>query len=321
MHLVEEIFMAMSQLLTRLLNFSASVARALMGGHPESSLIRAAFGFLALAIALLAAGMYSHWSVMVSAAVPGTLFIVLMSATYSGTKSFFTVMGIGTASMFMILWLFAMDNIHYVVLAVSMLFLTAMIAYMDGPMVSCMIRGTLAEMRVRSALKRIAGKKGHLLSNVVLQNDIGSCEIDYVVVNHAGVFVVDSRGLSGRVFNQGESAPWLQVLPSNQTIEFESPALENARQVRAMESLLGSDVPVHGVVVFTNAKFANEMPPNVVHVFELKGYIRQFKSKALVSSGQMHVVNTIEKKRDTSRAGRRALQQRMEERRLREHMG
>ncbi|WP_018079153.1 NERD domain-containing protein [Thiobacillus denitrificans] len=320
MHLIEEIFVAMSHLLNRLMKFSVDVTRALMGGRQETFLVRAAFGCLLVGIFLVVGGIQSHWAVLVAAAVPGVLFMVLLSAAYAGAKSFFTVTGMGVVALFAILWLFNMDNAQYLVLATGMLFVTGMIAFLDGAMVSSMIRGALADMRVKSTLKRIAGKTGHVIHNVLLQSELYSCEIDHILINHAGVFVVETKGMSGRIFNQGENMPWIQAPSTDHSMEFESPIEQNARHVSVLKELLGTEYPIYSLVVFTNATFANAMPSNVIQVGDLKKYIRQFKHKAIVSSAQAHALNTIESKRDTSRAGQREHRRRVEERRLREHM-
>lgn len=320
MHLIDEIFIAMNYMLNRLLKFLVDITKAMIGGRPETFLVRSAFGFLLLAVFLGVGGMYSHWGLTVVAAVPGMIFMVLLSAAYAGAKSFFTVVSAVTVSLFTILWLFDTGNTHYLMLALSMLFVTGMIAFLDGVMISSMIRGTLAEMRVNSTLKRIAGKTGHVVNNVLLQNEHFSCEIDHVLINHAGVFIVETKGLAGRIFNQGEHAPWMQVLPSEQSMQFESPIVQNARHVSVLKEMLGNEYPVYSVVVFTNATFANEMPSNVMLIGDLKKYIKNFKHKAIVSSAQAHALNTIESKRDSSNAAKREHLRRIAERRLREHM-
>lgn len=320
MHLIEEIFLAMNQMLNRLARFSANLARALMGGQPESFLVRAAFACLVLAIVLGVGGLQTHWALSVVAVIPVTVFALLLSSAYAGAKSFFTVIGTGMVALFAILWLFDTENLHYLTLSASMLFVTGMIGFLDGAMISWMISGTLAELRVKSILKRIAGKSGHVLNNVLLQNEQYSCEIDHILINHAGVFAIERKDQAGKIFNQGDERPWIQVLASEQTVEFESPVVQTARHVTVLKELLGSAYPVYSLVVFTNAIFGNEMPSNVIRLCDLRKYIKQFKHKAIVSSAQAHALNTIESKRDTSRAGQREHQRRVDARRLREHM-
>lgn len=81
----------------------------------------------------------------------------------------------------------------------------------------------------------------------------GLTQIDVVAVNELGIFVIESKDLSGWLYGDEQQEYWTQVLDyGREKHSFYNPFLQNTLHVKAMRELLGDELPILSVVVFGN---------------------------------------------------------------------
>jgi hypothetical protein len=138
------------------------------------------------------------------------------------------------------------------------------------------LKGKLGEWQVKSVLRRsLPPDEYTLLHNVTIPSREGTTQIDHVVVSRFGIFVIETKNLSGWIFGSDRDSHWTQTFRRSKP-RFQNPLRQNYAHVRALESLLGLPASVfHSVVVFTGtAEFKTPMPPNVTRLGGLSRFIR-----------------------------------------------
>lgn len=139
------------------------------------------------------------------------------------------------------------------------------------------LKGALGEAKVKfSAKLRLPADVYHPLHNITLPTPDGTTQIDHVFVSPFGVFVVETKNMTGWIFGGERQAQWTQKI-YKQTFRFQNPLHQNYKHVKALEAAL--DLPpdvIHSVVVFAgDSTFKTPMPPMVTQGV---GYIRYIKS-------------------------------------------
>jgi len=137
--------------------------------------------------------------------------------------------------------------------------------------------GKQGESRVHSGLTRFLDRKFYrLFTNITLPIGDTTTQIDHLVVSPYGIFVIETKNMTGWVFGNPDHARWTQVNYQFR-LRFQNPLQQNEVHVRAVRNLLRlHPEDVHNVVVFVgDSTFKTPMPPEVVQgVNELANFIK-----------------------------------------------
>lgn len=138
-------------------------------------------------------------------------------------------------------------------------------------------RGKLGEYRVNTGLASHLDKNVYrLVEDVTLPVGDGTTQIDHLVVSRYGIFVIETKDMTGWIFGNPDQARWTQMIYGDR-YRFQNPIRQNYKHVKTVQELLGlGRFQVIGVVAFVGrCRFKTPMPPAVVQgVFELVGFIR-----------------------------------------------
>lgn len=137
--------------------------------------------------------------------------------------------------------------------------------------------------------------KYHLLNNVTLRTGNGTTQIDHIIISIYGIFVIETKNMSGWIFGNPKHKTWTQVIYEDR-YKFQNPLHQNYKHVKALKSLLRlNSLQLHSVVVFVGGcDFMTEMPENVTY---LEGFIEYVESKqqpVLVGSEVKAIIEKIE---------------------------
>jgi len=138
------------------------------------------------------------------------------------------------------------------------------------------------EMEVNDVLEEIKGYK--LLSNVMIKRQNGTSQIDHILIGRKGVFVIETKDFSGKIYGDQYSKYWTQKLNGRKNT-FYNPIRQNYGHVKALEEMLDRKDIFISLIVFTNKskikKVRSEIP--VIQVKMLKKFIRKYKSDISLS--------------------------------------
>lgn len=307
MHLIKEIFEALLYQAMSLLGIFKMYILALAGKQRGTLLTRLGvfIGLIGAGTLYLATRAESALSSLIvplayaSLAVAALLLIIAIPSV----KRTFGYAGLALSAAISIIYFIGYGGYDVIVLAASLALVSISTLLIDDRYLTGCIRGAVAEWRVHQILKRYSRHGGRLFANAVFPNNGLSVEIDHILINHAGVFVIETKGLSGIIDGDQREDYWRQVLRRMEN-KILSPIRQIDTHVRVISQLVGNGIPVYGIVVFTNARFARAMPPNVIHIKDLRRYLKQFREQALEDRMISAVAQRIEASIDSSRAAR-----------------
>ncbi|MBR5592196.1 MAG: NERD domain-containing protein [Kiritimatiellae bacterium] len=148
-------------------------------------------------------------------------------------------------------------------------------------------KGVLGEFAGKLAVKQWLPESGYeLFSDVMLQDKRGTTQIDHVVVSRFGIFVIEAKGISGKLYASSETKyrTW-KVYRNGRGYTFQNPYLQNYRHRCALSEVL--DVPLdalHDVIFFPHEDLVLATPEKVAASFvtgrrKLAEYILSFKEQ------------------------------------------
>lgn len=147
-----------------------------------------------------------------------------------------------------------------------------------GILQSAWFKGLMGEARVNFAAKlHLDRNQYHLLTNITLPTEDGTTQIDHVIVSRYGVFVIETKNMTGWIFGSEHQPFWTQQIFRHRT-RFQNPLRQNYKHVKVLESALGIDSgKIFSLVVFVgDSSFKTEMPE---YVTNRDGYIQYIKSR------------------------------------------
>lgn len=128
------------------------------------------------------------------------------------------------------------------------------------------LKGKRGEARVRRYLERsFAADANTLLNDITLPTSDGSTQIDHILLNRSGIFVIETKFMAGWIFGTAKQSNWTQTFYRHKT-RFKNPLHQNYRHIKAIQSLLNLDLQhLHNIVVFAgSATKKTAMPANVI---------------------------------------------------------
>lgn len=125
--------------------------------------------------------------------------------------------------------------------------------------------GAQGERRVSSTLKRRLPEKDYIiLDDLTLPTTRGTTQIDHVVLSQHGIFVVETKNMSGWIFGSEKQPRWTQTMRRHKS-QFQNPLRQNFQHVKVVQELLGVRTDqVKNLVAFVgSAEPKTIMPQNV----------------------------------------------------------
>jgi hypothetical protein len=137
------------------------------------------------------------------------------------------------------------------------------------------------------------------LKNVTLMLSDGSTtQIDHIIVAPYGIFVVETKNMSGWIFGSEHQKEWTQQIFKNK-FRFQNPLHQNYRHIKALEEVLGlpSSTFVSVIVFVGDCEFKTPMPSNVFRGISYIRYIRSFINEKLDPTQIRLVLNKLQNQR------------------------
>lgn len=140
-------------------------------------------------------------------------------------------------------------------------------------------KGHIGELLVRLfAHLKLDKQTYQRLHNVTLNTPDGTTQIDHVFLSRYGIFVLETKNMSGWIFGSEKQAQWTQKL-YKRTFKFQNPLRQNYKHLKALEATLGaSPEHLHSVIAFVGGStFKTEVPANVTLGIGFIHYIKSFQ--------------------------------------------
>lgn len=146
------------------------------------------------------------------------------------------------------------------------------------------VKGQIGEAAVDRKLSQSLDKSHYkVLDDVTLETSRGTTQIDHIVLSPFGIFVIETKNMSGWIFGSERDPYWTQSFRRSKN-RFQNPLRQNYAHVKALQEVLGlNHSKFFSLVVFTgNAEFKTAKPDNVISLDRLIPFIQR-KMKVLIS--------------------------------------
>ena len=159
------------------------------------------------------------------------------------------------------------------------------------------VKGMIGETIIKIVIGRNSTdlkKPKLIINNLVLETAPGkTSQIDHVVINPNGVFVIETKNYSGRIYGNDSQQNWTQVLNYGKVKNhFYSPVKQNLTHKYKIQELLPKDTPIFSIIVFVkgNIEFIQSKS-----VYTIGGVIRKLKTptEKLLSYDEMNSIYDI----------------------------
>ena len=119
--------------------------------------------------------------------------------------------------------------------------------------------GAKGEALVAKKLNRYKNENDRLLNDVVLLDSKGeSYQIDHIFINKNGIWIIETKNWSGRIYGSDEQKEWTQVLAyGKEKHRHYSPVKQNLTHVNKILKVLKGKTAIIPLVVFVSADISN----------------------------------------------------------------
>jgi hypothetical protein len=156
-------------------------------------------------------------------------------------------------------------------------------------------KGARGERLVHNALTSVLNDQDYrVLTDLILPVAGGTTQIDHLVLSRFGIFVIETKNMSGWIFGSADQAKWMQVQKRSKR-QFQNPLRQNYAHVKAVQEILKIDQKaLHNFVVFTGtAEPKTAMPDSVAWGLKDLGRLIARQREQMLSDAQ---VNAYSKK-------------------------
>jgi hypothetical protein len=154
-------------------------------------------------------------------------------------------------------------------------------------------RGWLGEFRVKLTIGKTNPGISYVINDCRIRvSEDKTTQIDHIVINENGVFVIETKNYSGRIYGQENQHEWIQVLSYGKVKnKLYNPVKQNKTHVYNVSKVVGLDVPVVSAVVFVQG---NVQYISADGVYTLSGLKRLLKNGCgyKLNTTQMEAVYT-----------------------------
>lgn len=160
-------------------------------------------------------------------------------------------------------------------------------------------KGRMGERRVRGLIsRRLDPAIYRELSDVTLQTERGTTQIDHVYVSPFGILVIETKCMTGWIFGGARQAQWTQSIYGKKH-RFQNPLRQNYAHIKALQLMLHlPESAFKSIVVFVgDCTLKTEMPDEVCTYSDLIEYIHSIDKPILSQQQVAEAYDTIQTQR------------------------
>jgi hypothetical protein len=155
------------------------------------------------------------------------------------------------------------------------------------------------ELLVIRTLKQNFNKKtNYLMNNVTLPiYDNGSTQIDHILINEYGIFVIETKHYSGWIFGNEVDYKWCQKFLNGRKFKFLNPIKQNQTHINHLKRYLDfiSSKEFISIIVFTgNGTVKTQTGKNVISLEELTNQIQAHHKKVFNLNEIYKIIGKLE---------------------------
>ena len=148
---------------------------------------------------------------------------------------------------------------------------------LDGRPIIILDKGRRGEARVRNAIGLTVEGSQYVINDLLLSvGENKTCQIDHVLINRNGIFVIETKNYAGRIYGQENQREWTQVLGyGNVKNKLYNPIKQNKTHIYHISNILTEKLPIISAVVFVEGNTHFIDAEGVYSISELKRLIQR----------------------------------------------
>ncbi len=159
------------------------------------------------------------------------------------------------------------------------------------------LRGDIGEGTVARHLKNLPGNKYTVFNDVMVKTGRGSVQIDHIVVSVYGIFVIETKNISGIITGTEHGESWLKT-DHGRKYEFFNPITQNTGHINALAHKL--NVPASkfiSIIAFSTRGrlMFHQLPTPVVYIPQVTGKIKCYRDIKLSAKRANEIADQIQK--------------------------
>lgn len=158
-------------------------------------------------------------------------------------------------------------------------------------------KGKRGEREVARVLKKF----GTVFNDYIIVDQHGkSHQVDHILVSHSGIFVLETKNLSGRIYGRQEQRNWTQVLAYGKVKNsIYNPLMQNKTHIYHVGRVIKNKYPITSCVVFVNADIRRVSADNVFTPRQLRSHLRKAPSVLTVAE-ILSIAETLQNAKNTT---------------------
>ena len=161
--------------------------------------------------------------------------------------------------------------------------LVVLVAYLQVPSV----RGKRGENLVRRVLGKTQEGLRYVFNDYKIVDAGMSCQIDHILINQNGVFVIETKNYSGDIYGTDEQREWTQVLAYGKVKnKIYNPVKQNNTHLYRVRKILPKEIPLVSIVVFVQNNTQHIISKVAIPLYSLSDKI-ETNNKITLSSQQI----------------------------------
>lgn len=159
--------------------------------------------------------------------------------------------------------------IYFIVILIVLL--AILIIYLKSPRA----RGKRGENMVKWVIGNTIENQQYIINNLIIKNGEKTSQIDHIVINPHGVFVIETKNISGKIYGSEKQLKWTQVLAyGKRKNKLYNLIMQNETHVFYVKKIIGK-LPVHSLVVFVQNNTEEIDIKNVIPLTELESSLQE----------------------------------------------
>ena len=159
-------------------------------------------------------------------------------------------------------------------------------------------KGKRGEKTVSTWIGETIPNKQYVINDIYLKDQNGrTCQIDHIVINENGIFVIETKNYSGRIYGKEDHQYWTQTFKSRnrqaKKYKFYNPIKQNETHIYMLRKTIGTKLPIKSIVVFTQGNTNYIESKNVYTLSQMKSEIQKAQGIAITKAEMNALYNTI----------------------------
>ena len=167
-------------------------------------------------------------------------------------------------------------------------------------------KGIYGEFKIKCKIGKTKPNVQYVFNNYKVIVDGKSSQIDHIVVNKNGVFVIETKNYAGRIYGNDNQLEWTQVLVYGKVKnKFYNPVKQNNTHIYQLSTFLPKNTNMKSIIVFVNNNIKFVQSNNVFATHQLKMALRTNYGKVYSQEEMLEIVRCLEANRNNTLSNRK----------------